>query len=69
MDWNRVFFQWVAPLTRTFVVATANRKWSSVSRQQLPTGTPAYAFTDYHVQAQMIEYCVVDMSKLPKDGS
>ena len=31
--------------------------------------TPAYAFTDYHAQAQTIEYCVVDMSKLPKDGS
>ena len=41
-----------------------SRKKMSISREQLPM-TPAYAFTDYRAQAQIIEYCVVDIGLPP----
>ena len=58
----------VAPLTRTFVMTTANGKPTSISRQQLPI-TPAYAFSDYGTQVQAIEYCVVNIGKPPNGRS
>ena len=54
----------VAPLTRTFAVASANGKQISISRQQLPI-TPAYAFIDYRAQAQTIEYCLENIGSPP----
>ena len=54
----------VAPLTRTFVVTTANGKRTSISRQQLPI-TPVYVFTDYRARAQALEYCVVNIGTPP----
>ena len=54
----------VAPLTRTFAVASANGKRISISRQQLPI-TLAFAFIDYRAQAQTIEYCLANIGSPP----
>ena len=54
----------VAPLTRTFAVASANGKRISISRQQLPI-TLAYAFIDCRAQAQTIEYCLANIGSPP----
>ncbi|KIN98835.1 hypothetical protein M404DRAFT_156721 [Pisolithus tinctorius Marx 270] len=39
-------------------------KQSIISHLQLPI-TPAYAFTDYHAQAQTLKHCIVDISTPP----
>ena len=54
----------MAPLTRTFVLATTHGKRTLISRQQLAI-TPACTFTNYRAQAQTIEYCVVDIGTPP----
>ncbi|KIN93532.1 hypothetical protein M404DRAFT_171034 [Pisolithus tinctorius Marx 270] len=57
----------ITPLTRSFMIVTANGEKKTVTRQQLPV-TPAYTFTDYQSQAQTIEYCIVDISTPPSGG-
>jgi len=52
----------ITPLTKTFSVVNGNGKKVTVTRQQLPI-TPAYAFTDYHSQAQTINHCIVNLAK------
>ncbi|KIM66471.1 hypothetical protein SCLCIDRAFT_110575 [Scleroderma citrinum Foug A] len=54
----------ITPLTKTFSVITASSNKITVTRQQLPV-TPAYAFTDYHSQAQTINHCIVDLATPP----
>ena len=58
----------IAPQSRSFTVTSVNGKRISICRQQLSI-TPAYAFTDYRVQAQTIEYCVVDIGTPPSVDS
>ena len=43
----------VAQLITTFALASTNGKRTPI--------TPAYAFTDYHTQAQMLAYCVASV--------
>jgi len=54
----------ITPLNKTFSVTTASGKKITVTRQQLPV-TPEYTFTDYHSQAQTINYCIIDLGTPP----
>ncbi|KIO13324.1 hypothetical protein M404DRAFT_18813 [Pisolithus tinctorius Marx 270] len=54
----------VTPICRTFSVSSAGGKWTTISHVQLPI-TAAYAFTDYHTQAQTLEHCIIDIGMPP----
>ena len=54
----------IIPLSKTFSMFMPSGKKIAVSHQQLPI-TPAYAFTNYHSQAQTINHCIIDLATPP----
>src|SRR6266446_91596 len=51
----------IVPVLTTFHYKQRNGLQFNISRRQLPL-LPAYAFTDYKVQGQSMDYAVIDLT-------
>lgn len=54
----------ITPFTKMFSVVTASGNKVTITRHQLPI-TPACAFTNYRLQAQTIDHCIIDLATPP----